>query len=81
MRRMLGVAVSALVLFCLTGSAPARTSFRARVKCVGLYCAIVPEPERRPARRPAACVAGGATRVLGGQVGKPWRRASSAADR
>jgi hypothetical protein len=53
MRRMLRVAAPALALLCLTGSALARTQVQARVKCVGLYCAIVTEPERRPAPRPA----------------------------
>jgi hypothetical protein len=53
MRRMLCAAAPALVLLCLTGSAMARTHVQARVKCVGLYCAIVTEPERRPAPRPA----------------------------
>jgi hypothetical protein len=53
MRRMLCVAAPALVIFCLTGSAMARTHLYARVKCVGLYCAIVTEPESRPAPRPA----------------------------
>jgi hypothetical protein len=78
---MLGVAVAALIPLCLTGNAPARTSVHARVKCVGLYCAIVPEPERRPAPRPAAWAAGGAKRVPGGHVGKPRRRAPCVADR
>jgi len=53
MRRMLGVAAPALLLLCLTGSAPARTHVYAQVKCVGLYCAIVTEPERRPVPLPA----------------------------
>ena len=53
MRRMLCAAAAALALFCLTGGAVARTHVHARVKCVGLYCAIVTEPERRPAPRPA----------------------------
>jgi hypothetical protein len=53
MRRMLCVTAPALVLLWLTGSAMARTHLYARVKCVGLYCAIVTEPERRPAPRPA----------------------------
>jgi len=36
---------------CFAGGAPARTPVQARVKCVGLYCAIVTEPH--PAPRPA----------------------------
>jgi len=50
---LLCVAAPALVLLCLTGSAPARTHVYARVKCVGLYCAIVTEPERHPVPPPA----------------------------
>ncbi len=53
MRRVLGAAAPALLLLCLAGSAAARTHVYARVKCVGLYCAIVTEPEPRPAPRPA----------------------------
>jgi hypothetical protein len=53
MRRMLCGAAPALVIFCLTGSTMAHTHVHARVKCVGLYCAIVTEPERRPAPRSA----------------------------
>lgn len=53
MLRMLRVAAPALVLLYLAGGASAHTQVHARVKCVGLYCAIVTEPERRPAPRPA----------------------------
>ncbi len=53
MRLMLSVAIPALILLYCAGSAPARTAVHARVKCVGLYCAIVTEPEPHPAPRPA----------------------------
>jgi hypothetical protein len=75
MRRLLGVAAPALVLLCLTGSAPARTHVYARVKCVGLYCAIVTEPERRPVPPPATRRRGWSKADPGGHVGKPRRRA------
>jgi hypothetical protein len=74
MRRMLGVAAPALVLLCLTGSAPARTHVYARVKCVGLYCAIVTEPERRPVPLPATRRRGRSKADPGGHVGKSRRR-------
>jgi hypothetical protein len=48
MRRMLCVAAAALVLLLPGGGAQARSHVHARVKCVGLYCAIVTEPERHP---------------------------------
>jgi hypothetical protein len=67
------VAAATLVLACLSGSAPARTHLHARVKCVGLYCAIVTEPERRPVRRPATRRRGWSKADPGGHVGKPWR--------
>jgi hypothetical protein len=50
---MLCVAAAALALCCLTAPAQARTHIFARTKCVGLYCAIVTEPERRREPRPA----------------------------
>src|SRR5215831_5297966 len=53
MRRMLCVAMAALVFSCLTAPALARTHVFARTKCVGLYCAIVTEPEPRREPRPA----------------------------
>ena len=53
MRRMLCVAAAALAFLLLPASAVARTPVYARVKCVGLYCAIVTEPAPRPAPLPA----------------------------
>jgi hypothetical protein len=48
MQRMLCVAAVALVFLLPGGGAQARSHVHARVKCVGLYCAIVTAPERRP---------------------------------
>jgi hypothetical protein len=53
MRRVLCVATAALVFSCLVASAQARTHVFARTKCVGLFCAIVTEPEPRREPRPA----------------------------
>jgi hypothetical protein len=78
---MLGVAAPALLLFCLTGSAPARTPVHAQVKCVGLYCAIVTEPERRPAPLPATRRRGWSKADPGAHAGKTRRRAPCVADR
>ncbi len=44
MRRIVCVAAAALAVL-LPGLAEARGTVYARVKCVGLYCAIVTEPE------------------------------------
>ena len=62
MRRMLCVAAAALVLLLPAAGAPARSHVYARVKCVGLYCAIIPAPAprrdgRRQSRQPGAAVA------------------------
>ena len=81
MRCLLRVAAPALVLLCLTGSAPARTHVFARVKCVGLYCAIVTEPEPPPAPRPATWRRGWSKADPRGNVGMPRRRAPCGADR
>src|SRR5262249_25992936 len=80
MRRLLGAAAPALVLVCLTGSAPARTHVYARVKCVGLYCAIVIEAARRPVPPPVTRQRGQAKADPGGHVGKPWLRKSYVVD-
>lgn len=53
MRRMLCVAAAALVFFLPDAGAQARSHVYARVKCVGLYCRIVTEPEPRREPRPA----------------------------
>src|SRR5215831_2856484 len=63
MRRMLCVAMAALVFSCLTAPALARTHVFARTKCIGLYCAIVTEPERRREPRPATWRRGFTTAV------------------
>lgn len=56
MQRMLCVAAAALTLLLPGGSGEARMRVYARVKCVGLYCRIVPAAgpqQASPAGRPS----------------------------
>ena len=52
MQRTLCVAAAALALLLSDAAADARTRVFARVKCAGLYCAIVPAPDPRAQGRP-----------------------------